>query len=234
MSAAEAQAVRPVRTVRTVRLLTPYERGRRNRRTIDGVLLAVAAAATGLAAAAAYAAPAQDKQVAKNVIAVLGWAEPLWRTAFVAALALAALVVVVVLYRRRWDLLRDIVVALALGLVLAVLLGRAVVADWLPFGNHLLSNWGFPEVRIAAVTAVLVVVAPEIVRPMRRLAVVLVLLAALASVALGAALPSAALGALALGIGAAAIVRLAFGTAAGFPPAETIRDRARDARDRDP
>jgi hypothetical protein len=50
---------------------------------------------------------------------------------------------VVVLYRRRWDLLRDIVVALALGLVLAVLLGRAVVADWLPFGNHLLSNWGF-------------------------------------------------------------------------------------------
>jgi glycosyltransferase 2 family protein len=223
VSAAEAQAVRPIRTVRTVRLLTPYERGRRNRRTIDGVLLAVAAAATGLAAAAAYAAPAQDNQVAKNVIAVLGWAEPLWRTAFVAALALAALVVVVVLYRRRWDLLRDIVVALALGLVLAVLLGRAVVADWLPFGNHLLSNWGFPEVRIAGVTAVLVVVAPEIVRPMRRLAVVLVLLAALASVVLGAALPSAALGALALGIGAAAIVRLAFGTAAGFPPAETIR-----------
>src|SRR4029077_16604464 len=142
VSAAEAQAVRPIRTVRTVRLLTPYERGRRNRRTIGGVLPAVAAAATGLAAAAAYAAPAQDKQVAKNVIAVLGWAEPLWRTAFVAALALAALVVVVVLYRRRWDLLRDIVVALALGLVLAVLLGRAVVADWLAVRNPLLSHWG--------------------------------------------------------------------------------------------
>src|SRR5205085_7097217 len=43
------------------------------------------------------------------------------------------------------------------------------------------------------------------------------------AVALGAALPSAALGALALGLGSAGIARLLFGTAAGFPPAETIR-----------
>ncbi len=215
--------VRPVRTARSIRVLTPYERGRRNRRTIDGVVLAVASVATGLAAAAGYAAPAQDKQAASSVTTVLGWAEALWRTAFVAALALAVLVVVAVVVRRRWDLVRDLVAALALGFALAVLLGRAVVADWLPFGSHLLSRWGFPEVRIAATTAILVVIAPELVRPIRRLAVVLVLLAAVGVVALGAALPSAALGALALGLGAAAVVRLVFGTAAGFQPAATIR-----------
>ena len=49
------------------------------------------------------------------------------------------------------------------------------------------------------------------------------LLAAVGVVALGAALPSAALGALALGLGAAAVVRLVFGTAAGFQPVATIR-----------
>ncbi len=223
LEAAEPQTVRPVRMARSIRVLTPYERGRRNRRTIDGVVLAVASVATGLAAAAGYAAPAQDKQAARSAIAVLGWAEALWRTAFIAALALAVLVVVAVVYRRRWDLVRDLLAALALGFALAVLLGRAVVADWLPVGSHLLSRWGFPEIRIAATTAILVVVAPELVRPIRRLAGVLVLLAAVGVVALAAALPSAALGALALGLGAAAVVRLVFGTAAGFQPAETIR-----------
>ena len=44
---------------------------------------------------------------------------------------------------------------------------------------------------------------------------------------LGAALPSAALAGLAFGLGGAALVRLAFGTAAGVPPTEQIRARAR-------
>src|SRR5262249_7345230 len=122
-----------------------------------------------------------------------------------------------------WDLVRDVAVALALEVVLAVLLGRAVVSDWLPFGSHLLSNWGFPEIRIAAATAILGVAAPELGRPGRRVAALGVGLSALGAVALGAALRSAAFAALALGLGAAAVVRLVFGTAAGFPPAETIR-----------
>ena len=41
---------------------------------------------------------------------------------------------------------------------------------------------------------------------------------------IGAALPSAALGALALGLGAGALVRLAFGSAAGVPPTAQVRD----------
>jgi uncharacterized membrane protein YbhN (UPF0104 family)/tRNA A-37 threonylcarbamoyl transferase component Bud32 len=40
---------------------------------------------------------------------------------------------------------------------------------------------------------------------------------------LGAALPASALGALALGLGAGALVRLAFGSAAGVPPTEQVR-----------
>jgi uncharacterized membrane protein YbhN (UPF0104 family)/tRNA A-37 threonylcarbamoyl transferase component Bud32 len=90
--------------------------------------------------------------------------------------------------------------------------------------GHLLARWGFPELRIAGITAILVVGAPELVRPARRLATALVLLAALGVVAIGAALPSAALAGLAFGLGGAAAVRLAFGTVAGVPPTGRIRE----------
>jgi len=223
VEAAEAEAVRSERTARNLHLLVPYERGRRNRRTMDVVILGAASIATGLAAAVGYSAPVQDVRVARTFVQVLYWAEPLWRAAFVGALALAAVVILAVLYRRRWLLLRDFVVALALEAVLAILLGRAVIGDWTPFESHLLSRWGFPEVRLAAAISVLVVAGPELVRPVRRFAALLVVLAAVGAVALGTALPSAALAALSLGFAGAAAVRLLFGTAAGFPRAETIR-----------
>jgi uncharacterized membrane protein YbhN (UPF0104 family)/tRNA A-37 threonylcarbamoyl transferase component Bud32 len=204
-------------------LLTAAEPGRRNRRTIDGVVLAAGAIVTGLAAVIASSARAQDEDVAQALITVLGWAEVLWRFVFVSALALALVVVVDVLLRRRWLLARDLAAALLLLVGLGMVLGRIVESDWFPLEPHLLSHWGFPELRLAAATAVLVVAGPELVQPVRRLAMWLVPLAALGTVALGAALPSGVLGGLALGLGAAALVRLAFGTAAAVPPAEHVR-----------
>src|SRR5262249_50186964 len=56
-----------------------------------------------------------------------------------------------------------------------------------------------------------------------RLAILLVPLAALGTVALGASSPSDALCGLALGLGAGALVRLTFGSAAGIPPVERVR-----------
>jgi uncharacterized membrane protein YbhN (UPF0104 family)/tRNA A-37 threonylcarbamoyl transferase component Bud32 len=206
-----------------VRLLTETEPGRRNRRTIDSVLLAVGAVAVGLTAVIARSAATQDQQVGQALTTVLGWAGGFWRTVFVAVLVLALAVVVDVFVRRRWDLVRDL---LAAGMVLlgaAPLLGGAAASDWWPVETHVLSQWGYPELRLAGATAVLLVVGPELVRPVRLLAVWLVPLAALGAVVFSAALPSAALGALALGLGAAALVRLAFGTAAGVPPTALVR-----------
>jgi len=128
-----------------------------------------------------------------------------------------------VLLRRRWDLARDLVVAAFILVGAATLLSGFVESDWLPIEAHVLSRWGYPELRLAGVTAVMVVVGPELVRPIRLLGAWLVPLAALGAVVFAAARPSDVLGALALGLGAAALVRLGFGTAAGVPPTDDTR-----------
>ena len=206
-----------------VALLTRTEPGRRNRRTIDSVVLAAAALVLGLSAVIASSAPEHDEAVAQALMTVLGWADPLWRAAFVGVLGLGLAIVADVLLERRWSLARDLLVAAA-GLVgAAIVLGGAVESDWLPIEAHVLSRWGYPELRLAAATAVIVVVGPELVRPVRLVATWLVPLAALGAVTFGAALPSAALAALALGLAAGALVRLAFGTAAGVPSTDDVK-----------
>ena len=206
-----------------IELLTAAEEGRRNRRTIDAIVLAVAVLLAGAAAAVATSAPEQDEDLARALTTVLGWAPALWRTAFIGALVIALVIVVGVLLGRRWALARDLLLALVAVVGIGILLGGLVESDWLVIEPHVLSRWGFPELRIAAVSAVVVVAGPELVRPVRLLADWLVVLAAVGAVVLGAALPSDVLGALALGLGAGVLVRLAFGTAAGVPPAEQVR-----------
>jgi uncharacterized membrane protein YbhN (UPF0104 family)/tRNA A-37 threonylcarbamoyl transferase component Bud32 len=207
----------------SVRLLTKTEPGRRNRRTIDSVFFGFAAIFVGLSAVIASKAPGHDEDVAQALATVLGWAGALWRTVFVCLLALALVIVVDVLVRRRWELARDLLVDALLLFVATVLLGGAVVSDWFPIEGHLLSQWGYPDLRLAGATSVLVVVGPELVRPVRLFAAWLVPLAALGAIVFAAALPSAVLAALALGLATGALVRLVFGTAAGVPPTDDVR-----------
>jgi hypothetical protein len=157
-----------------VALLAETEPGRRNRRTIDSVFLLVAAIVIGLSAVIASSAPGQDRDVGQALTTVFGWAGALWRTAFFGVLGLAVVLVVDVLLRRRWDLVRDLLVA-ALGVVgAAIVLGQVVESDWFPLKAHLLARWGFPELRLAGATAVMVVLGPELVRTVRLLATRLV------------------------------------------------------------
>jgi glycosyltransferase 2 family protein len=204
-------------------LLAEREPGRRNRRTIDSVLLFWAAIVIGLSAAIAASAPEHDRRVAEALMTVLGWAGPLWCAAFFLLVAIAATVVVVVLLRRRWDLVRDVLVAVGAVAGASVILGGAVESNWLPLRVHPLARWGYPEVRLAGAIAVLVAAGPELVRSVRLVSGSLIPLATLGAVVLGAALPSDALAGLALGLGAGALARLIFGTAAGVPPTEQVR-----------
>src|SRR5215475_14107202 len=129
-----------------VGVLIQTEPGRRNRRTIDSVLLFWAAIVVGLSAAIAASAPGHDRRVGEALTTVLGWAGAFWRTAFFLLLALAAVIVVDVVLKRRWDLARDVLVAVGAVVGTSVLLGGAVESNWLPLGLHPLARWGYPEV----------------------------------------------------------------------------------------
>src|SRR5580765_4017728 len=115
-SVSREETIEPVERSWSVQLLTKTERGRRNRRTIDSVVMATAALVLGLSAVIASSAPEHDVAVAHALTTVFGWANGLWQTLFVCLLALALVIVLDVLLRRRWDLVRDLVVV---GLVLA-------------------------------------------------------------------------------------------------------------------
>ena len=181
-------------------LLYAAEPGRRSRRTTDGVLLAVGAFVVGLGAVIAESASAEDEDVEQALVTVLGWAPALWRVALLGALVLAWGIFADSLLSRRWALARDLAVAVIVVVGLASPLGRLVDNDWLPAEADLWSRWGFPELRLALVVAVLVVANPELIRPVCRFANWLVLLAAVGTVALEAASPSRALAGVALGL----------------------------------
>jgi uncharacterized membrane protein YbhN (UPF0104 family)/tRNA A-37 threonylcarbamoyl transferase component Bud32 len=176
----------------------------------------------GLSAGIAAAAPRQEREVGDALRAVFGWAGGFWDAAFVCTLVVALVVVGDVVLRRRWDLARDLLVASLLVLGAAAVLGGAVASDWLPIKVHVLAEWGYPELRLALATGVLVVVGPALARPVRVLAFWLVPLAAFGAIVVHVALLASALGAVALGLAAGSIVRIVFGTAAGVPPVAEV------------
>ena len=233
---ATAEALDRLEAIRHPSLLTVAEAGRRNRRTVDGVLLALGAVVVGLAAVIASSATTQDRQVGHAIVTVLGWADAIWRGLFVAAIGLALLVVADVLLRRRWLLARDIAVALVVELGAR---DRARAArscrTGFPSTGTCSRAGGFPSCESQGSTAVLVVAGPELVRPdpaaCRRAHLRSPRSAPSRSVR---RCRSAALAGLAFGLGGAALVRLAFGTAAGVPAdrAHTRRAGARSARRR--
>ena len=203
--------------------MVPAEPGRRNRRVIDAVFLLAGALVVGLTAAVAANAPEQDASVAHALITVLGWAGALWHIAYLGNIVLALVIVVDVVLHRRWALARDVLVATAAVFGLGSVLGGVVQSDWFPVEAHVFSHWGFPEIRLAAATAIIVVVGPELVRAVRLFAAWLVPVAWLGAIVTGAARPSEALAGLALGLAVGALVRLVFGSAAGTPPIDRVR-----------
>jgi glycosyltransferase 2 family protein len=223
----ESLTMRSGRRGYDVALLTVAEPGRRNRRTIDGLLLGFTALGAAAAAVIARSAPTEDEAVADSVETVLGWADGFWRGVVVVFLLLGLAIVLDCFVRGRWDLARDVVVSLVVLAGLGSGLGQIVGPDWLAIDDDLWTRWGFPEYRLAVVVAVAAVVGPELVVPVRRLLYWLIGVVAVGLVAVSAALPSDVLGALALGLLSGALVRLIFGSAAGIPPSDQVRESIR-------
>ncbi len=141
----------------------------------------------------------------------------LYGLAFVYAIGL--FVAVLFQWKERFDAIRD----MFLSVVMTALIG----GDWpryLPELGLAEPISQFPIYRVATVTALLRVVNPHLTRPMRRVGWTMIGLAAISGVGLGFGLPSSAFGAIGLGVAAAGVVLLVFGSPRGYPDMTSIEE----------
>ncbi len=139
--------------------------------------------------------------------------------------ALALLIGVALFARRRWELLRDMLLAAALAGISVVLLSRFIDDRWPEFAFLDLDRTRdtFPAFFVAMAAAIQAAASPHLTAPMRKVGWTLILGATGASVLGGVTTVSDALGGLLLGLIAAALVRYALGTTAGLPATDRIR-----------
>jgi uncharacterized membrane protein YbhN (UPF0104 family)/tRNA A-37 threonylcarbamoyl transferase component Bud32 len=82
----------------------------------------------------------------------------------------------------------------------------------------------FPATNVAIATALVLVLAPYVIRPLRRMGALLVMFVALATMYLGAGFTSDVIGACALGFAAGGAVLAIFGAPGGRPSIDEVRD----------
>ena len=136
-------------------------------------------------------------------------------------------VVVVLLLARWFPAARDATIAGAGAWLISIGLNDL-------FGHHSASSLGitvrsgsgpsFPAATAAVAAALFISLSPYLIRPLRRAAMLVVLLVALSAMYLGTGLTSDVLGGLFLGLAVGAAVHVAFGAPGGRPSTSQIRD----------
>jgi uncharacterized membrane protein YbhN (UPF0104 family) len=193
----------------------------RARRPTDTVLLAVNAALLVLIAILADTADRAESAAASFVADMPGILNGLWAVLDdVLTIWAVTLVLVALFARKRLTLARDLVLAGLASGVVAMVVNNLVDDSGKSIVDQFKASEGppsFPALRFGIAAAIVVTASPHLSRPLRYLGRWLIVLAALATVALGAALPGGIFGALAIAGAAAAIVHLAFGSPGGRP-----------------
>jgi uncharacterized membrane protein YbhN (UPF0104 family) len=198
----------------------PIGDGQRRRRGSDGIR--IAAAVVGLLACLLVISYGYrvDRTITRVVSPPPGSIDWLVTTVYdVGAFGVAAVLVVLALVARRWEVARDLGVSvLATGAVTGLLIlvlgadggrGTGVVIDGY--------SVTFPVFQIAAFMAIATAALPYLARTVQRLVELVVVLVAMASVVGGHGLPVNVLGSLAIGWGVTAAVHLVFGSPLGLP-----------------
>jgi len=155
------------------------------------------------------------------------WSENLYQIFYLLGfLMVVSLFVAVILQgRQRLDLLRDLVLAVVVSITLAILLALWLSEAFPSLPAELSGEdpeAAFPIVRVALITASIMVAAPQLSRPVRRLGWALVGLVAISGFGLGFGFPSDALGGVGLGMVVGGSILLIFGSPRGYPDMASI------------
>ncbi len=198
----------------------------RARRPTDVLLLLVAVLALLLLTLSAPGPTGLDQPISEVLATLPGLAGLVWRGSFaLMAVWSVVLVAMAAVARGRRVLVRDYALAALLSLVLAAV-ASGIAGTSASEGLRTLVTPGPPPVylglRVAVFTAVVVTASPHLSRPLRYVGRVLIGLGALASVALGVALPIGAAAGFAVGLAAAALTHLVLGSPGGRPTREEV------------
>ena len=205
----------------------------RARRAADAVALISGLLMLIWAMITANKTTAFEAAVADVLAALPSWVFPLFSLSYLVAAAYLIFLVIALLAggRARWPATRDVLLAMLGAGVLTVVLVRLYADAW----PYVVPELGledpepqFPVLRVAVLTAGLVAASPHLARPMRRLGWMVVILAAIAASGLGYGLPSDVLGAVGVGLVAAAVVLLTFGSPKGYPDIDAVRTALAD------
>ncbi len=203
--------------------------GARSRRPIDAALAVI-----GLLVALGCARAATHRGVLDDAVREVADDLPRWATAlFDAGYALGAtyavgvLIAVVLTAPRRGRLPIAVLIAVGtaiVGAMVASYLAGAGLPEIDPGPVSSGSAHGFPTLRVAMVTSVLMVLRPFVVVSLRRFNVGVVVVQCAAAWAIGIAGPTDVLGALAIGIAAAGATLTLLGSPGGHPDVPQVRE----------
>ncbi|MGZ4786312.1 MAG: lysylphosphatidylglycerol synthase domain-containing protein [Acidimicrobiales bacterium] len=221
MGPVEQLPIAPTR--RRARLFSSGVDEPRARRATDIILVIAAAVALGLLSLVAVPQAGYERALTTLARAVPGVFDSLWRLLVDLLGLIAVVLVVATIVRRRFTLLRDLVLAAVVALAIAVIVERAAVSAWpAASGSLRITGAWFSPLRLSVPAAVAMAASPHLSQPARRVDWWVVLLAALATVLLGAATPTGAMAGVAIAVMAAAVVHLAFGSCRGRPSLDDV------------
>ena len=164
---------------------------------------------------------------ASEVVALIpSWLETSFAVLYAVGFVYALVIVIMAI--ARWStmaaLVRDLAIALGLTVVLILGLSYLVAGEFPIVIPEFYSggNAGYPVARVAAVTALLVVAGPALVRPMRRVGWAIVIGMGLIALSLGYGLLGDTFGGLGIGLMSASIVLGIFGSPRALPDARDV------------
>ena len=226
IDAADAVTAMAKRIRRGFRLFSSSGDQPRARRATDIVLLTLSFVGIVLVGFIAVPEPGFSRTITTFLAALPAAMDGMWQILGDLPALWALVILVAAFARGRAKVGRDMVLAIIVGVVLWLVLGRVVTGAW-PEMHRLFGDVApppvFPPARLGVPAALLITASPHLVRPARRFGYVVLALGAIATVALGASSSLGVAASLLSAGGAAAIVHLAVGSSAGRPSLDDVR-----------
>jgi uncharacterized membrane protein YbhN (UPF0104 family) len=209
---------------RTLRFFSAPKDQPRARRATDVLLLVPAL--IGLAILVGAYPPGDTERALLDFIhSVPDWLQPVWAFAYDLMILWAIVLAAATLLGRRTFLALQVLGAVILALVVALVAARIAIGHWPDIGRTIdgESDSAFPSSRLAESFAVAIVVLPNLVAPLRRTTRSILVFGFVGAVFANGAVPGGNLAGVLIAFVAASGIRLAFGTSAGRPSLNEVR-----------